>query len=136
MCVSEIMSDEITALLIAQSDIHGRMAILLTTARITVDDRHGDPHPVRVLIDQGSEVSLISEALIQRLRLPRGNLEHLRHKAIAKQSELRQLCMVGGFSLKKWAANHSEILVGIPADHCLADSRSWEHESHAMLGLQ
>ena len=46
-------------------------AILLATARITVDDRHGNPHPVRVLIDQGSEVSLISEALVQRLRLPR-----------------------------------------------------------------
>ncbi|XP_011068574.1 PREDICTED: uncharacterized protein LOC105154620 [Acromyrmex echinatior] len=43
--------------------------VLLAIARITVDDRHGDP--VRVLIDQGSEVSLTSEALIQRLRLPR-----------------------------------------------------------------
>ena len=53
---------------------------------------------------------------------------HTREEAIAKQSELRQLCMAGGFPLRKWAANHPEILVGIPSDHCLADSRSWEHE--------
>ncbi|XP_018400069.1 PREDICTED: uncharacterized protein LOC108777630 [Cyphomyrmex costatus] len=46
-------------------------AILLATARLSVDDRHGIPLPVRALIDQGSEVSLISEALVQRLRLPR-----------------------------------------------------------------
>ena len=44
---------------------------MLAIAKITVADRHGDPHPVRVLIDQGSEVFLISEALVQRLRLPR-----------------------------------------------------------------
>ncbi|XP_011859812.1 PREDICTED: uncharacterized protein LOC105557234, partial [Vollenhovia emeryi] len=46
-------------------------AILLATARVNVADRHGIPHAIRALIDQGSEVSLISEALVQRLRLPR-----------------------------------------------------------------
>ncbi|XP_024867312.1 uncharacterized protein LOC112451722 [Temnothorax curvispinosus] len=46
-------------------------AILLATARVTIADRHGDPHEVRVLIDQGSEVSIVSESLVQRLRLPR-----------------------------------------------------------------
>ncbi|XP_018403110.1 PREDICTED: uncharacterized protein LOC108780007, partial [Cyphomyrmex costatus] len=50
-------------------------AILLATARLTVADRHGNPHPVRALIDQGSEVSLISEALVQHLRLPRSRAE-------------------------------------------------------------
>lgn len=48
-----------------------RKAILLATARVMVADRHGDQHHVRALIDQGSEVSLISEALAQRLRLQR-----------------------------------------------------------------
>ena len=56
---------------------------------------------------------------------------YTKDETIAKQrqSELRQLCMAGGFPLKKWAVNHPEIFVGIPANHCLADSRSWEHES-------
>ncbi|XP_071572845.1 uncharacterized protein [Temnothorax nylanderi] len=48
-----------------------RKAILLATARVIVADRHGNPHEVRALIDQGSEVSIVSESLVQRLRLPR-----------------------------------------------------------------
>ncbi|XP_071580189.1 uncharacterized protein [Temnothorax nylanderi] len=48
-----------------------RKAILLATARVTIADRHGDSHEVRALIDQGSEVSIVSESLVQRLRLPR-----------------------------------------------------------------
>ncbi|XP_025265425.1 uncharacterized protein LOC112638264 [Camponotus floridanus] len=47
-----------------------RKAILLATARVTIKDHVGRPH-IRALIDQGSEVSLVSEALAQRLRLPR-----------------------------------------------------------------
>ncbi|XP_029159529.1 uncharacterized protein LOC114931579 [Nylanderia fulva] len=47
-------------------------AVLLATARVKVADRYG-PHEVRVLIDQCSEVSIISEALAQRLRLPRAS---------------------------------------------------------------
>ncbi|XP_024868045.1 uncharacterized protein LOC112452177 [Temnothorax curvispinosus] len=52
---------------------HGddRKAILLATARLSITDRHGNQQPVRALIDQGSEVSLISEALAQRLKLQR-----------------------------------------------------------------
>ncbi|XP_025262627.1 uncharacterized protein LOC112637358 [Camponotus floridanus] len=48
-----------------------RKAILLATARVTIKDHVGRPHDIRALIDQGSEVSLVSEALAQRLRLPR-----------------------------------------------------------------
>ncbi|XP_025266081.1 uncharacterized protein LOC112638468 [Camponotus floridanus] len=48
-----------------------RKAILLATARVTIKDHLGRPHDVRALIDQGSEVSLVTEALAQRLRLPR-----------------------------------------------------------------
>ncbi|XP_029159528.1 uncharacterized protein LOC114931578 [Nylanderia fulva] len=46
-------------------------AVLLATARLNIADRYGSPHVVRALIDQCSEVSIISEALAQRLRLPR-----------------------------------------------------------------
>ncbi|XP_071653732.1 uncharacterized protein, partial [Temnothorax longispinosus] len=48
-----------------------RKAILLATARVIVADRYGKPHEVRALIDQGSEVSIVSESLVQRLHLPR-----------------------------------------------------------------
>ncbi|XP_071577593.1 uncharacterized protein [Temnothorax nylanderi] len=48
-----------------------RKAILLATARVIVADRRGEPHEVRALIDRGSEVSIVSESLVQRLRLPR-----------------------------------------------------------------
>ena len=47
-------------------------AVLLATARIQVLPPDGEPQEVRALIDQGSEVSLVSEALAQQLRLPRG----------------------------------------------------------------
>ncbi|XP_029154848.1 uncharacterized protein LOC114929767 [Nylanderia fulva] len=50
-------------------------AALLATARVKVADRYGSPHEVRVLIDQCSEVSIISEALAQRLRLPRASTD-------------------------------------------------------------
>ncbi|XP_071634235.1 uncharacterized protein [Temnothorax longispinosus] len=48
-----------------------RRAILLATARVIIADRHGRPHEVRALIDQGSEVSIVSESLVHRLHLPR-----------------------------------------------------------------
>ena len=45
--------------------------VLLATARIVVRSPDGEPRLVRALIDQGSEVSLATEALVQFLRLPR-----------------------------------------------------------------
>jgi len=42
-----------------------RKAILLATARLNVANSVEDLHPVRVMIDQGSEVSIVSEALVQ-----------------------------------------------------------------------
>ena len=45
--------------------------------------------------------------------------------------------MVGGFSLRKWAANCQELLRDIPPEYCLTrDSRSWEQENHSTLGLR
>ncbi|XP_070526958.1 uncharacterized protein [Cardiocondyla obscurior] len=48
-----------------------RPVVLLATARIIAMDVHGSPVVTRALIDPGSEISLISESLAQRLRLPR-----------------------------------------------------------------
>lgn len=48
-------------------------AIFLATARVLVAYRYGEPHFVRVLIDQGSEVSIVIESLVQRLRLQRNH---------------------------------------------------------------
>lgn len=45
--------------------------VLLATARVQVSDRFGILHAARVLVDPGSETSLIAESLVQRLRLPR-----------------------------------------------------------------
>ncbi|XP_025262213.1 uncharacterized protein LOC112637209 [Camponotus floridanus] len=63
-------SNEVNALSAMHSSSE-RKAILLATARVHLTDRAGDLHPVRAMLDQGSEVSIISEALVQRLRLPR-----------------------------------------------------------------
>lgn len=53
------------------SHADNRKAILLAIAQVTVADRYGEQHAVRALIDQRSEISIISEALTQRLCLPR-----------------------------------------------------------------
>ncbi|XP_011687068.1 PREDICTED: uncharacterized protein LOC105449509 [Wasmannia auropunctata] len=45
--------------------------VLLATARVVLFDQHGVRHPVRALVDSGSETSMIAESLAQRLRLPR-----------------------------------------------------------------
>jgi hypothetical protein len=50
---------------------HDRKAILLATARVLVANQAGENISVRCLIDQGSEVSIVSEALVQKLRLRR-----------------------------------------------------------------
>ncbi|XP_025266573.1 uncharacterized protein LOC112638676 [Camponotus floridanus] len=63
-------SNEVNALSAMHSSSE-RKTILLATARVHLTDRAGDLHPVRAMLDQGSEVSIISEALVQRLRLPR-----------------------------------------------------------------
>lgn len=62
-------STEASALVTTHTSDH--KAILLAIAHVTINDYLGRPQAVRALIDQGSEVSLVSEALAQRLRLPR-----------------------------------------------------------------
>ncbi|XP_029170330.1 uncharacterized protein LOC114940017 [Nylanderia fulva] len=56
---------------LAQGSHPASVTVLLATARVRVLDGHGSWHSARALIDQGSESSIISERLVQRLRLPR-----------------------------------------------------------------
>ncbi|XP_029171127.1 uncharacterized protein LOC114945863 [Nylanderia fulva] len=57
--------------------------------------------------------------------------------AVNLQTELRNLCMAGGFPLRKWASNHPEVLTGVPQEHRLQQGpHSWEGESHSTLGLR
>ncbi|XP_011699640.1 PREDICTED: uncharacterized protein LOC105456943 [Wasmannia auropunctata] len=57
--------------------------------------------------------------------------------AIVVQTQLRELCMAGGFPLRKWAANNEELLAGIPLAHRLeTTSHAWEGENHSTLGLR
>ncbi|XP_025267780.1 uncharacterized protein LOC112639101 [Camponotus floridanus] len=56
---------------LAQHKTEATMSVLLATARVRVMDRFGRAHTARALVDQGSESSLVSEALAQRLRLGR-----------------------------------------------------------------
>ncbi|XP_076397821.1 uncharacterized protein LOC143266093 [Megachile rotundata] len=54
------------------------------------------------------------------------------------QSELTAVCMAGGFPLRKWAANHPDLLEGVPSSHRLAASgvSDLPHEEHAVLGVR
>ncbi|XP_029165401.1 uncharacterized protein LOC114936392 [Nylanderia fulva] len=56
---------------VAQGADSSSATVLLATARVRVLDCHGSWQSARALIDQGSESSIISERLAQRLRLPR-----------------------------------------------------------------
>jgi hypothetical protein len=48
---------------------------LLATARIEIINNHGMKSQVRALLDQGSEVSFISESIVQLLALPKRRVE-------------------------------------------------------------
>lgn len=48
-----------------------RTPVLLATAIVNIISRAGECHPVRALLDQGSEVSFVSESIVQLMKLPR-----------------------------------------------------------------
>ncbi|KMQ84479.1 gag-pol polyprotein precursor, partial [Lasius niger] len=54
------------------------------------------------------------------------------------QIQLQNLCMAGGFPLRKWSANDPALLADIPPEHRTKhESLSWQpQECHATLGLQ
>ncbi|XP_029177170.1 uncharacterized protein LOC114945219 [Nylanderia fulva] len=57
--------------------------------------------------------------------------------AVNLQTELRNLCMAGGFLLRKWASNNPDVLSGVPQEHRLQQGpHSWDDESHSTLGLR
>ncbi|XP_077275741.1 uncharacterized protein LOC143904736 [Temnothorax americanus] len=59
-------------------------------------------------------------------------------EAQALRRQLSELCMAGGFPLRKWSANEESLLTDVPAEHRMQrELRSWRpQESHATLGLQ
>ncbi|XP_024883847.1 uncharacterized protein LOC112462352 [Temnothorax curvispinosus] len=94
--------------------------------------------------------SLIQLANDEKARYPQGAVALLEDRyvddvqtgtdtipgAIALQTELRELCMAGGFPLRKWSSNCEEALEGIPREHRLfQEPHSWQHESQTTLGL-
>ncbi|XP_024889273.1 uncharacterized protein LOC112465780 [Temnothorax curvispinosus] len=58
--------------------------------------------------------------------------------ALEKRRQLEQICMAGGFPLKKWSANDEALLEDVPVeDRLLKESRGWQPgESHLTLGLR
>lgn len=59
-------------------------------------------------------------------------------EGVQKQQELSALCMAGGFPLRKWAANHSGLLVGLSPDyeHIQSASTVLPMQEHSVLGLR
>ena len=53
-----------------------------------------------------------------------------------KQNDLRELLKVGGFPLRKWAANNPELESWLPSSHLLRGSSLFEsHDSTYILGI-
>ncbi|XP_011687025.1 PREDICTED: uncharacterized protein LOC105449468 [Wasmannia auropunctata] len=54
------------------------------------------------------------------------------------QRQLTDLCMAGGFPLRKWSSNHPDVLADVPEDHRVQrEPRGWRpQEAHPTLGLQ
>ncbi|KAI5735873.1 hypothetical protein M8J77_023758 [Diaphorina citri] len=46
-------------------------SVLLGTARASILDSFGNPHPIRLVVDPGSQISCITEACVQRIGLRR-----------------------------------------------------------------
>ncbi|XP_032690711.1 uncharacterized protein LOC116853661 [Odontomachus brunneus] len=59
-------------------------------------------------------------------------------EAVELRDQLSQLCVAGGFPLRKWAANSKALLEGVPKDHQAGQAAvTWEgRECHSTLGLQ
>lgn len=73
MTIHDASSAVATTSHFAKRPLENPTMVLLATARVRVKDRHGIEHKTRALIDQGSESSLVSESLVQRLRLSRSS---------------------------------------------------------------
>ncbi|XP_046406924.1 uncharacterized protein LOC124171707 isoform X1 [Ischnura elegans] len=63
--------------------------------------------------------------------------DHEIHTALAKQKEVINLCMVGGFSLRKWHSNSSTLLQWLPQELLASEPKSLfaNDSSFVVLGL-
>ncbi|XP_070167587.1 uncharacterized protein [Polyergus mexicanus] len=68
---AHVESDAAKTSLVMHSAAQRQTTVLLATVRIRVADRFGNLQEARALIDQGSEATMITEKLAQRLRLTR-----------------------------------------------------------------
>lgn len=68
---ASVSEDAVRTSHVAHSTQQRRTSVLLATARVRIADRYGNLQDARALIDQGSEATIITEKLAQRLRLPR-----------------------------------------------------------------
>lgn len=59
-------------------------------------------------------------------------------EALAVQQQINDLCLAGGFPLRKWSSNNPTLLVNVPVEHRMQqESREWRpNETQAMLGLK
>ncbi|XP_071576701.1 uncharacterized protein [Temnothorax nylanderi] len=69
--VAQSTSTNSNAKTVNSASISTSSSVLLATAQILIEGCNGERGKARALIDQGSEISLITERLVQRLRLPR-----------------------------------------------------------------
>ncbi|XP_024889769.1 uncharacterized protein LOC112466111 [Temnothorax curvispinosus] len=113
-------------------------SVLLATAQIVIESHNGERIKARALIDQGSEISLITERLVQRLRLPR------KHSIIPLigigAQKARQTRGVVTFKMKPHFESEYECFIdahilpklttSLPSKLC--DSSTWIH----LIGLQ
>ncbi|XP_026828139.1 uncharacterized protein LOC113562571 [Ooceraea biroi] len=58
--------------------------------------------------------------------------------ALEMRNQLVQACRAGGFPLRKWSANHADLIKDLPCEDRLQQERLWWQpgESHATLGLK
>lgn len=111
--------------------------VLLATAVINVTDHLGRRHAVRALIDQGSEITMMTEGLAQRLHLPR----------LASPVDIygvggQQLARARGRATLNISANKADDSIRVSAvilpkltaytHGCSTPHRTWKH----MQGLQ
>ncbi|XP_029156972.1 uncharacterized protein LOC114929574 [Nylanderia fulva] len=96
-----------------------------TLHQLAVDE--GDRHP------EGAAV-LRSDVYMDDILSGASTLQEA--KEILRQLVL--VCKVGGFPLKKWSANHPQLLSTLPTEDCLQQEARWwlPGESHATLGLR
>ncbi|XP_055714836.1 uncharacterized protein LOC129808954 [Phlebotomus papatasi] len=66
-------TSDLTAVVSSSTSSRGPKRIFLETAVVRVLDKYGVPHQCRALLDSGAQVNLISQALVQRLKLPKSH---------------------------------------------------------------